>query len=336
MPHKPLHALSIDEMVDGIVKGDRHMLSRAITLVESRKQEHETTAHAVLDRCLSKTGTHRTTVRVGITGAPGVGKSTFIESFGLELLGKGLRVAVLAVDPSSTRSGGSILGDKARMERLSGKKEVFIRPTPSSGFLGGTSPKTHEAIVLCEAAGFDVVIVETVGVGQSEILVNSMVDFILLLMLPGSGDDLQGIKRGIMEIADTIAVTKADGERMNSARSSKSDFETAVHLLPEKHPGWTRKVLLTSAVSGAGIAETWQTVRDYQGFMQQHGLFEKQRREQLAVLLGSIIEEQLKKEFARYPAVQALRQEIENRVLSGTLSPYSGASALVDAFMTRR
>ncbi len=332
MTHKPLHELTVDEFVDGITGGSRHLLSRAVTLVESNRPDHETKAHAILDRCLAK---GRRSIRIGITGAPGAGKSTFIESFGLEIIRHGLRVAVLAIDPSSTRSGGSILGDKARMEQLSVRPEVFIRPTASSGYLGGTSPRTHETILLCEAAGYDVIVVETVGVGQSEIVVNSMVDFILLLMLPGSGDELQGIKRGIMEIADTVAITKADGERTGIAQISKSDFESALRLLPEKHPGWVRKVLLTSALESSGIAEVWQNITEFIGSMSSSGELDRNRREQLRLLLYAIIEDRLKREFFKRPAVASLRESIEQNVLSGTLSPFSGAMALLDAFNTQ-
>ena len=211
---KPYHDPDVDTVVSGIISGDRHMLSRAITLIESQKPEHERKAHEILDRCLAK---KTASIRIGITGAPGAGKSTFIESLGELIISKGLTLAVLAIDPSSRQSKGSILGDKARMEKLASRKEAYIRPTASSGYLGGTSPKTHEVIVLCEAAGYDVIMVETVGVGQSEVLVDTMVDFILLLMLPGSGDELQGIKRGIMEIADAVAITKTDGDQSGIA-----------------------------------------------------------------------------------------------------------------------
>ena len=329
MSHKPLHELGIDEFVDGITGGSRHLLSRAITLVESSRPDHEKRAHEILDRCLAS---GRRSIRIGITGAPGAGKSTFIESFGLELVSHGLRLAVLAIDPSSTRSGGSILGDKARMERLSARPEVYIRPTASSGYLGGTSPRTHETILLCEAAGYDVVIVETVGVGQSEIVVNSMVDFILLLMLPGSGDELQGIKRGIMEIADGVAITKADGERAGIAQVSKADFEAALRLLPEKHPGWERKVLLTSSVEGSGIAEVWNEVERFVSTMKESGDLERMRREQLRQLLYTIVEDRLKREFFSNPTVAAKRDHVEQQVLSGDLSPFSGAMLLLDAF----
>jgi LAO/AO transport system kinase len=329
MSGKRRHEPTIEEFVEGIRKGDRHLLSRAITLVESSRPEHEKLAHEILDRCL---GDGSDSIRIGVTGAPGAGKSTFIEALGLDLVRQGKRVAVLAIDPSSSRSKGSILGDKSRMERLAARPEAFIRPTPSSGFLGGTSPRTHETILLCEAAGYDVIIVETVGVGQSEIVVNSMVDFILLLMLPGSGDELQGIKRGIMEIADLVAVNKADSGRLAIAELSKADFESALRLLPEKHSGWKRKVLLTSALEGAGVSEVWRNIEEFAAAIRQSSEWSEQRREQLRHLLHAITEERLKREFYNAPPVKAAKEHVERQVLAGSLSPFSGALELLKAF----
>ncbi len=323
------HEPTVEEFVEGIRNGDRRLLSRAITLVESSRPEHEQLAHEILDRCL---GDGSASIRIGVTGAPGAGKSTFIEALGLDLVRQGKRVAVLAIDPSSSRSKGSILGDKSRMERLAARQEAFIRPTPSSGFLGGTSPRTHETILLCEAAGYEVIIVETVGVGQSEIVVNSMVDFILLLMLPGSGDELQGIKRGIMEIADLVAVNKADSGRLTIAENSKADFEAALRLLPEKHSGWTRKVLLTSALEGTGVSEVWKTIEAFAAAMQQSGEWSEQRREQSRHLLHAIAEEQLKRQFYNAVWVKDAKAEVEQQVLAGKLSPFTGAVELLKAF----
>jgi len=323
------HEPTIEEFVKGIRNGDRRLLSRAITLVESSRPEHEQLAHEILDRCLGDGGN---SIRIGVTGAPGAGKSTFIEALGLEILREGKKVAVLAIDPSSTRTKGSILGDKSRMEQLAARPEAFIRPTPSSGFLGGTSPRTHETILLCEAAGYDVIIVETVGVGQSEIVVNSMVDFILLLMLPGSGDDLQGIKRGIMEIADLVAVNKADAGRQSIAKISKADFEAALRLLPEKHPGWERDVLLTSALEGAGVGEVWRKIKAFEERMRYSGAWDNTRQEQLRHLLYTIAEERLKREFYNQTSVKTAKEKIEQQVLTGTLSPFSGALELLKAF----
>jgi LAO/AO transport system kinase len=323
------HNLDVDTIVSGIMNGDRHMLSRAITLAESEREEHEAKAHEILDRCLKR---KTNAMRIGITGSPGAGKSTFIEALGEEILNRGLTLAVLCIDPSSRQSKGSILGDKARMEKLTGRKDAFIRPTASSGYLGGTSPKTHETIVLCEAAGYDVILVETVGVGQSEVEVDSMVDFILLLMLPGSGDELQGIKRGIMEIADAVAITKTDGEQEGIASLSKAEFEAALRMLPQKHPLWHRNVYLTSAITGKGISEVWQNISEYFIAMRQSSTLEKRRKQQLKHLLYTVVEELLKKQLFNHPAVMRSKEHIEEQVLSAEMSPFSGATALMKAF----
>jgi len=309
------------------------MLSRAITLIESQKPEHEQKAHQILDRCLAK---KTSSIRIGITGSPGAGKSTFIEALGELIISQGLTLAVLAIDPSSRQSKGSILGDKARMEKLASRKEAYIRPTASSGYLGGTSPKTHEAIVLCEAAGYDVILVETVGVGQSEVLVDTMVDFILLLMLPGSGDELQGIKRGIMEIADAVAITKTDGDQSGIAAISKAEFEAALRMLPVKHPVWQRDVFLTSALTGKGIRDVWQNISDFFSAMRNSNTLEARRSEQLKSLLYTVLEEMLKKEFFSHPEVIASKESIEQQVLSAEISPFSGAKTLIEAFTRRR
>jgi LAO/AO transport system kinase len=323
----------VDTIVSGIMKGERHILSRAITLIESQRAEDEQKAHEILDRCLAKkTGA----IRIGITGSPGAGKSTFIEALGEEIINQGLRLAVLAIDPSSKQSKGSILGDKARMERLAGRKEAFIRPTASSGCLGGTSPKTHEAILLCEAAGYDVIMVETVGVGQSEVAVDTMVDFILLLMLPGSGDELQGIKRGIMEIADAVAITKTDGDQAGIAAISRAEFEAAIRMLPPKHSFWQPQVFLTSAITGSGISEVWQNIAEYFALMRKHNTLEELRRQQLKSLLYTLLEDRLKKMFFSNAEVIGSKESVEQQVLSGQLSPFSGANALMEAFILRR
>ena len=323
----------VNTVVTGIINGDRHMLSRAITLIESQKPEHERKAHEILDRCLAK---KTDAIRIGITGSPGAGKSTFIEALGEEIINQGLRLAVLAIDPSSKQSRGSILGDKARMERLAGRKEAYIRPTASSGYLGGTSPKTHETIVLCEAAGYDVIMVETVGVGQSEVLVDTMVDFILLLMLPGSGDELQGIKRGIMEIADAVAITKTDGDQAGIAAVSRAEFEAALRMLPAKHPFWQPQVILTSALTGTGIKEVWQNISEFFAQMRKGNLLEERRHQQLKSLLYTVLEEMLKREFFSHPEVIRSKENIERQVLLAELSPFSGANALMEAFTRRK
>ncbi|TLU82597.1 MAG: methylmalonyl Co-A mutase-associated GTPase MeaB [Chlorobium sp.] len=323
----------VETVVSGIMNGNRHTLSRAITLIESQRPEHERKAHQILDRCLAK---KTNALRIGITGSPGAGKSTFIEALGEEIINQGLTLAILAIDPSSQQSKGSILGDKARMEKLSARKEAFIRPTASSGYLGGTSPKTHEAIVLCEAAGYDVILVETVGVGQSEVLVDTMVDFILLLMLPGSGDELQGIKRGIMEIADAVAITKSDGEQSGIAAVSKAEFEAAIRMLPAKHPHWQPPVILTSALTGIGIREVWQNISEYFAQMSAQNILEERRKQQLKHLLYTVLDEMLKKEFFSNPDIISSKESIEQQVLLSQLSPFSGANALMATFNRRR
>ncbi|NTW56301.1 MAG: methylmalonyl Co-A mutase-associated GTPase MeaB [Chlorobiaceae bacterium] len=327
------HEPDVETIVGGILGGDRHLLSRAITLIESQKPEHQEKSHQILDRCMQH---KRSSIRIGVTGSPGAGKSTFIEALGEVIIRDGLSLAVLAIDPSSRQSRGSILGDKARMEKLSGRKEAFIRPSASSGHLGGLSPKTHETIVLCEAAGYDVILVETVGVGQSEVEVETMVDFILLLMLPGSGDELQGIKRGIMEIADAIAITKTDGAQEGIASLSKTEFEAALRMLPAKYPFWHREVFLTSSLKGSGIEEVWRNITGFMDLMRGNGLLLEKRREQLRHLLYGLVEQMLKKEFFQNPDVSILQAGIENQVVSSQLSPFTGASILMDAFIRRR
>ncbi len=316
-----------EAFVREITGGNRSALSRAITLIESSRPDHQKKAHEILDLCLQ----HRTnSLRIGITGPPGVGKSTLIESLGNEIIkNQANRLAILTIDPSSQQSGGSILGDKARMERLTGKKEVYIRPSPSSGHLGGTSPKTHEVILLAEAAGFNVIIVETVGVGQSEITVESMVDFILLLMLPGSGDELQGIKRGIMEIADAVTVTKIDEAERGVLLRSRSSCEAAMRLLPKKYPCWTPEVILSSAVTGQGIEEIWKNIQDFTTILTAEGLFQQHRKKQLNRLFTAMVDEQLRQAFYNHPEIEFSLQELAAKVEENLISPFSGAQHLV-------
>ncbi|NTV91828.1 MAG: methylmalonyl Co-A mutase-associated GTPase MeaB [Chlorobiaceae bacterium] len=319
----------VEKMVCGIMNGNRQMLARAITLVESQNPDHEKKAHEILDRCLEKKSP---SIRIGITGSPGAGKSTFIETLGLEIIKSGHRLAVLAIDPSSMQSKGSILGDKARMEKLAVNKHAYIRPSATSGYLGGTSPKTHETILLCEAAGYDVIIVETVGVGQSEIQVDSMTDFILLLMLPGSGDELQGIKRGIMEIADAIAVTKTDGEQTGLAAISKAECDAALRMLPPKYPFWKREVFLTSAITEKGIKEVWQNITEFFTVMHEKNLLQEKRENQLKNLFTAILEDMLKKKFYLDREVCSSLTTTEQLVVTGKISPFSGASSLINIF----
>ncbi len=325
---EPTRHISAEKIAEKIKQGDRNALSRAITLVESTKTDHQELAYTILDNCLQS---GHQSLRIGITGPPGSGKSTFIEALGLEILNSPYnKIAILTIDPSSKRSGGSILGDKARMEKLSGRKEVFIRPSPSSGYLGGTSPKTHETILLCEAAGYNIIIVETVGVGQSEILVESMVDYILLLMLPGSGDELQGIKRGIMEIADDIAITKSDEASRKSVLHSQAACESALKLLPKKNTAWEPHVAVTSAVTGEGIGNIWNNILKFNRILRGNGIFEGTRKKQLRQLFYEQVDLQLKQMFHNHPQTQSWLGKVTAAVEEQSISPFTGAKKLVE------
>jgi LAO/AO transport system kinase len=315
--------------VEGIRRGDRVVLGQAITLTESALPAHREVAQEVVDQCLSA-GIE--SVRIGITGTPGVGKSTFIEAFGLRLLDEGRKVAVLAIDPSSRVSHGSILGDKTRMQELSLRPEAFIRPSPAGETLGGVAEKTREVMLLCEAAGFDTILVETVGVGQSETAVHSMTDFFLLLLQPGAGDELQGIKRGIVEMADLIAVNKSDGDREAAAKQAQRAYRNALHLLPPKASRWPVKVVRCSALQRTGIAEVWQWIGEYLQMTRENGYFISNRREQARYWLHERIQAFLRDEFYSRRAVQEHRQEIERAVADGTLSPAKAATMLINLF----
>jgi LAO/AO transport system kinase len=318
--------VDIEAYVDGLFNGNRRMLAKAITLIESSLAGHQTSAQAVLDRLLPFTGK---AVRLGITGVPGVGKSSFIESLGMLLVEKGHQVAVLAVDPSSTRSGGSILADKTRMERLSTHSRAFIRPSPSGGTLGGVARKTRETMLVCEAAGFDVIIVETVGVGQSEITVSSMVDFFLVLMLAGAGDELKGIKKGVLELADAVAINKADGDNIEKARKAGKDYETALHLLRPASPNWSPPVLTCSALDLTGIEEIWNVVLKHREIMISSGELEQNRRSQALSWTWSLVDEGLKDRFNHHPIVQQNLHELLHQVEAGSLSPTAAAWQLL-------
>ena len=289
------------EFVEGILKGNITILSQAVTLVESSKYEHQQMAQEIIEKCLPHAGK---SVRIGITGVPGAGKSTSIDAFGMHLIGQGRKLAVLAIDPSSERSKGSILGDKTRMEALSREKNAFIRPSPSAGSLGGVARKTRETIVLCEAAGFDTVFVETVGVGQSETAVHSMVDFFLLIQLAGTGDELQGIKRGIMEMADGIIINKADGDNLEKAKLAAAQFRNALHLFPAPESGWSPKVLTYSGYYNLGIKEIWDMVGEYMEFTQKNGYFNYKRNEQAKYWMYESINDTLRETFYHNPAVE--------------------------------
>lgn len=314
-----------DELADSVRAGDRAALARAITLVESRRADHQRAARDLVQRLLPFTGQ---ATRVGITGAPGVGKSTTIDALGMHLIGLGHKVAVLAVDPSSTRTGGSILGDKTRMARLASEADAFIRPSPAAGTLGGVAAKTREAMLLCEAAGFDVVLVETVGIGQSETAVCDMVDFFLALMLPGGGDELQGIKKGLVELADMIAINKADGDGLARARATAADYRAALSILAPRSASWRPPVATYSALTGEGVADLWQRVRDHRAALTASGELALRRAEQQVKWMWSMLEERLFARLRAEPGNRAKVREIEASVSGGTMTPALGADAL--------
>ena len=324
---KPLPTAS--ELVEGIVRGDVTMLSRAVTLVESLASSHQALAAEVIDKCLPFTGNSR---RIGITGVPGAGKSTSIDVFGLHILkDPGAKLAVLAIDPSSERTKGSILGDKTRMERLSVHPRAFVRPSPSAGSLGGVARKTRETIVLCEAAGFNNIFVETVGVGQSETAVHSMVDFFLLIQLAGTGDELQGIKRGIMEMADGIVIKKADGDNIDRARLAMAQFRSALHLFPTPDSGWHPEVLTYSGYFEIDIDKVWNMIDRYFDFVRNNGYFDRRRAAQARFWMYQTIDEQLRSRFYDNPDVQALLAHNERLVLDNRLSSFEAARRVLEA-----
>jgi LAO/AO transport system kinase len=318
-----------EELVQGILKGNITDLSRAITLVESTNPEHLTKANEVINGCLPHANQ---SVRIGITGVPGVGKSTFIESFGKHLTSLGKKVAVLAVDPSSTISHGSILGDKTRMEELVKDKNAYIRPSASGETLGGVARKTREIIILCEAAEFDTIIIETVGVGQSETAVHSMVDFFLLLKISGAGDELQGIKRGIMEMADAIVINKADGDNIKKAKLAKTEFNRALHLFPAKKSGWMPTVSTCSAITKEGIDEVWKTISDYLNLTQSNTYFQEKRQEQNQFWMMETINEQLKNHFYTHPEINNLLDNKKKAVQNNEISPFAAAMELLSTY----
>lgn len=317
------------EYVEGILKGDISMLSRAVTLVESTVDEHQSVAQEVIEKCLPYSGKSH---RIGITGVPGAGKSTSIDEFGLHIIKEGHRLAVLAIDPSSERTRGSILGDKTRMEKLSTKKEAFIRPSPSAGSLGGVARKTRETIVLCEAAGYDRIFVETVGVGQSETAVHSMVDFFLLIQLAGTGDELQGIKRGIMEMADGIVINKCDGDNVERARLAAAQFRNALHLFPPTPSRWKPEVITYSGYFGYDIDKVWETINRYFEYVERTGYFERKRNEQAKYWMTETINEQLKASFYRFPQIKELLEQKELRILNNEQSSFTAARDVLEFY----
>ncbi len=323
---------TVEDFVAGVLAGDHAVLARAITLIESLSPRHEEKAQEVLQRLLPHTGQAK---RIGITGAPGVGKSTFIEALGSHLINQGHAVAVLTIDPTSKRSGGSILGDKTRMENLSRQTRAFIRPSPAGDSVGGVARRTRESILLCEAAGFDPVLVESLGVGQSEVALRAMVDYFLLLLLPGAGDELQGIKRGIIEMADDILVNKADGENRPRAEQARLEQQASLACLQPATPGWKTQAALCSARTGEGLPQAWQRIEQFFGELQPKGLIAKRRRQQAVDWLADSIRDELQGRFERHPAVQARFPALRESLLRGEITALAAARSLLADFDPR-
>jgi LAO/AO transport system kinase len=326
---KKIAGPSIEMLSEGVLNGDRGLLARAITLIESNAEHHFHPAQELLHKVLPHSGR---SIRIGISGVPGAGKSTFIEAFGMFLCNAGHRVAVLAVDPSSSISGGSILGDKTRMEELSKHQHAYIRPSPSGGKLGGVHRKTRETILLCEAAGFDVILVETVGVGQSEVTIREMVDFFMLLVLTGAGDELQGMKKGIMELADSIVVHKADGENREKANRTKMEYNRILHFLQPATKGWVTKAITCSSIQKEGISEIWSLIVDFKEKGASSGALEERRRVQSREWIYAMVTDQLQFNFFHHPEIKKHLPEIEEKVMEGKLTAASGVDLLFNSF----
>jgi LAO/AO transport system kinase len=322
-------ATGVDALADAVVAGDRRALARAITLVESTRTDHRADAVALQNALLPRTGS---AIRIGISGAPGAGKSTFIEAFGVHLVDHGRTVAVLAVDPSSTRSGGSILGDKTRMAELARHPNAYVRPSPSGGSLGGVARRTREAMLVCEAAGFDTVMVETVGVGQSETEVDGMVDVFVLLVAPAGGDELQGIKKGVTELADLVVVTKADGDLEGPARQAAADYRHALHLLRPKHEAWTPEVMLCSALTGEGVEAVWTAIARHHDALSGSGQLDARRVGQRVEWMWATVRQRLVDEVMRDTRTRSVSAELEQQVAAGRLSPEGAAAELLAAY----
>ena len=323
---------ALAKQADEIRQGDRRAMARAITLLESSRAEQAAAGQAILDRLLPLSGK---ALRVGITGPPGVGKSTFIEGLGLLLVERGYRVAVLAVDPSSPLTGGSILGDKTRMERLAQSDAAFVRPSPSGGSLGGVAHRTREVMLLTEAAGYDVILIETVGIGQSEVTVSSMVDFFLVLLLPAGGDQLQGIKRGVMELADLLVVNKADGHTRKLAELTRQEYESALSLIRPSTTAWTPRALLASALEQTGLAEIWSAMQAHRDALEASGEFEARRREQNRDWMWALVDRGLREALEADPEASAQRRILEEEVQSQARTPASAARTMLDLFLDR-
>ena len=330
---KPRRKTEAETYRKGIAKGEIPVLSRAITLAESTLPEHKKLAQEVITSCLPRSGK---SVRVGITGIPGVGKSSFIESLGLYLAREcGKKIAVLAIDPTSSETGGSVLGDKLRMQELSRHENVYIRPSPSSGSLGGVAKKTSDAVILCEAAGFDTILIETVGVGQSEITCHSMVDFFMLLMITGAGDDIQGIKKGIIERADAVLITKADGRNKKKAELMKQEMEEALRFHRPPESGWVPKSYACSSVTGYGIKEIWQCVEEYEKLCRKNGYFLEKRKMQAKYRLHEALAQNLEDSFYENALIKKTLGEVEREVMEGRTDPYTGAANLLDLYFEK-
>ncbi len=327
--YKPKRRLTADEYIQGILKGDRVVLSRAITIVESNLESDKSLAKEIVQAILPHAGK---SFRIGVTGVPGVGKSTFIETFGKYLIERGHRVAVLSIDPSSQRSKGSILGDKTRMEALTTMEEAYIRPSASGDTLGGVANKTGETMLLCEAAGYDIILIETVGVGQSETAVHGMTDFFLLLMLSGAGDELQGIKKGIMEMADMLVIHKADGDNVKKSELAKVQYSNALHLFPALESGWTPIVTTASSYENRGIDEVWSTMKEFRSLVQKNGYFDDNRKRQQIEWMYNNIHEELRRLFYSSSAVKNRLVDLEKEILESRISPVKAAERIIAEF----
>ena len=329
---KKSSVLTAEDYTEGVLEGDRITVARAITLVESNSAKHHQLAQDVLQRLLPHSGK---SLRIGITGVPGAGKSTMIEALGMYLLEKGHKVAVLTIDPSSSLTKGSILGDKTRMEKLSREDNCFIRPSPSGGALGGVARKTRETITVCEAAGYDVILIETVGVGQSEVTVRSMVDFFLLVLIPGGGDELQGIKKGVIELTDAVLINKADGKNEQLARLSCSEYANALHYLHPATKGWHTKALTCSAITGKGIPEVWDMIKEFEKLTKDSNVFEERRKSQSLEWVFRMVEDGLKDSFYNNPSVKSEFAELKKKVLNAEVPPTIAAEQLLNIFFNK-